>query len=232
MRRGYAAAGLALVAVGARLGRRSGVSDEEAAGQLPGDDLVLDPDWQSTRGITIKATPEAIWPWLVQMGFPTFRAGWYTPYWLDRLLWRIDVDSSDRIRPELQALAVGDEVPDSSDWSVFFTVAELEPERALVLHSSRHLLWPMKSVNFSWAFVLAPVSDTETRLLIRSRGSCAPRAARVVVEVLIGPADFVNAMAMLRGIKRRVEATNQVCAASVSDATDEDALSASAAVRV
>ena len=29
------------------------------------------------RGITIAAPAEAIWPWLVQLGYG--RAGWYTP---------------------------------------------------------------------------------------------------------------------------------------------------------
>jgi hypothetical protein len=64
--------------------------------------------------------------------------------------------SAERVHPELQNLSVGDRVPDSPDWSVFFTVAALEPERALVLHSTRHLLKPMRTIDFSWAFALAP----------------------------------------------------------------------------
>jgi len=45
------------------------------------------PLWASTRAITIDAPREALWPWVVQMGFPPHRAGWYTPHWLDRLMW-------------------------------------------------------------------------------------------------------------------------------------------------
>jgi hypothetical protein len=122
-----------------RLGRRSGVSCEEARGRLPGDTVVPSPLWESTRAITIDTPPSAVWPWIVQMGFPAYRAGWYTPYWLDRLQWGIKARSADDIRPDLQQLAVGDRVPDSIDWSAYFTVAEIEHERALVLHSSRHL---------------------------------------------------------------------------------------------
>jgi hypothetical protein len=34
--------------------------------------------WQATRAVTIDAGLEDVWPWLVQVGFPTHRAGWYT----------------------------------------------------------------------------------------------------------------------------------------------------------
>src|SRR6185503_1066324 len=83
-----ASIGLALVGavwLGHRIGIRSGVTSAEAAGPLPGDGIVPRPLWESTRGIDIAARPAAVWPWIVQMGYPTHRAGWYTPQWLDRL---------------------------------------------------------------------------------------------------------------------------------------------------
>ena len=89
---GGAALGVATVR---HLSRRSGVGDAEARRRLPGDDLVGRPLWVSTRGITIGAPPSAVWPWIVQMGYPAYRAGWYTPYWLDRLQWGITDRSSD-----------------------------------------------------------------------------------------------------------------------------------------
>ena len=54
------------------------------------------------------------------MGFPSHRAGWYTPHRLDRLTFGIKHRSADQIVPELQHLDVGDRVPDSDDWSVVF----------------------------------------------------------------------------------------------------------------
>ena len=71
--------------------------------RLAGDELVARPMWRSTRAITIPAPREDVWPWIVQMGFPTHRAGWYTPHWLDRLMWHITARSADRIVPELQS---------------------------------------------------------------------------------------------------------------------------------
>jgi hypothetical protein len=190
-----------------RLARRSGATDAEVAGPLPGDELVPEPLWTSTRAITVEAEPAEIWPWIVQMGFPAHRAGWYTPHWLDRLQWGIGERSADRILPELQDLKVGDRVPDSRDWSVFFTVSSLEPARALVLHSTRHLLKPMRTIDFSWAFVLEPAQDRTTRLLIRARARCEPREALLLLFPLLGVGDYVNASAMLRGIKERCERT-------------------------
>jgi hypothetical protein len=199
----------ALVAAGAvlavlRVGRRSGATTAETHERLPGDDIVAKPHWVSTRATSIAAPPEDVWPWIVQMGYPTLRAGWYTPHWLDRVQWGILARSADEIRPELQDLEPGDVVPDSPDGSVFFTVAELEPARALVLHSTRHLLRPMRAVDFSWAFVLQP-DGAGTRLIMRARVRSEPAWAWLLLGPLVGVGDWVNASVMLGGIRCRSE---------------------------
>ena len=190
-----------------RIGRRSGATAREAWKVLPGDELVGDPMWQSTRAITINAPPEQVWPWIVQMGYPSHRAGWYTPHWLDRVTFGIKQRSADRIVSELQRLAVGDRVPDSDDWSAFFTVEAVDPPHVLVLHSTRHVIKPIETIDFSWAFVIRELSSGKSRLLIRARTNYTPRWALPFVELVIGPADFFNAGAMLRGIKQRAEST-------------------------
>ena len=60
-----------------------GATPEEVSRQLPGDDLVQRPTFNATRAISIAAPPEAVWPWLVQVG--TTRAGWYSYDLLDNL---------------------------------------------------------------------------------------------------------------------------------------------------
>jgi hypothetical protein len=192
-----------------RVGRRSGATCAEAAETLPGDDVVSNPKWQSTRAITIDAAPEEVWPWIVQMGFPSHRAGWYTPHWLDRLTFGIKQQSEERIVPELQQLEVGDRVPDSDDWSAYFTVQAVEPPHTLVLHSTRHVITPIRTIDFSWAFVILELAPSKSRLMIRARTNYTPRWALPFVELVIGPADFINAGAMLRGIKQRVEKTKR-----------------------
>jgi hypothetical protein len=72
----YAGGAYALSAVVARPWMdRWGSTGEERALPLAGDELVPDAE-QQTHAITIEAPPEAVWPWLVQMG--QGRAGFYS----------------------------------------------------------------------------------------------------------------------------------------------------------
>ena len=77
---------------------RWGSTDEEIARAMPGDELLTDPSFNATRAVTINATPEEIWPWLVQIGYR--RAGFYSYDRLDN----DGVPSADRILPEYQGL--------------------------------------------------------------------------------------------------------------------------------
>lgn len=58
---------------------RWGTTAEEVSRAMPGD---LD-GMRWTRAITVAATPEQIWPWLVQWG--QGRGGWYSYDWLENL---------------------------------------------------------------------------------------------------------------------------------------------------
>jgi hypothetical protein len=61
----------------------------------------------TTRAITIAAAAEAIWPWLVQMGQD--RGGLHSYDWLENLF-GLQFRNADRIVPEWQHLAVGDQI--------------------------------------------------------------------------------------------------------------------------
>jgi hypothetical protein len=76
-----------------RAGARTDAWDAEAHGSLPGDDLIPHPRVEWTRGLTVHADPEQIWPWRVQTGYG--RAGWDTPEWVDLFanLWVFGVRS-------------------------------------------------------------------------------------------------------------------------------------------
>jgi hypothetical protein len=54
---------------------RWGASPAELAAALPGDNLVPAPATGYTRAITIEAPPQAVFPWLLQLGAD--RAGLY-----------------------------------------------------------------------------------------------------------------------------------------------------------
>ena len=119
------AAGITIGRV-ARWRRTWGIEPSEAIKPLPGDDLVPATTAIETRGITIDAPPEAVWPWLVQMGYG--RAGWYS---YDRL--DMKGKSAVTLVPEWGSIAVGDVVPMAPGSG--FSVRVVEPGHALVLFS-------------------------------------------------------------------------------------------------
>ena len=206
----FAAVGAAVVgeAVLVHLGRTYGSTVRERDLVLPGDGIVGRPQVVTDHAITIDAPPERVWRWLLQMGWG--RGGWYTARWVDRLLFPANGPSADRIVPELQALAVGDFIPDGPpETECGMIVEQFEPERALVLHSTSHLplSWRERAeLDWSWTFVLRPVSDgCRTRFHFRSRWTTAPWWFTLGGWLVVVPADFVMSRAMLRGVKQRAE---------------------------
>jgi hypothetical protein len=200
----------ASLAAAERWTRATRATDIERLGPMVGDEAIPKPDWDATRAITIEAPPHRVWPWIVQMGFPKYRAGWYAPYYLDRIVWRVKERSAEVIRPDLQHLEVGDRVPDSPDWSTYFTVTDVEPERHLVMRSTTHLLPPYEDLIFVWAFELRGRDDGQrTRVVMRARTSFTPVWPRLAMwlflRLAMDPGDIVEAGSMLHGIKRRVE---------------------------
>jgi hypothetical protein len=189
------------------LGRAYGSTRHERLGALPGDELVEDAQVVATHAVTLAAPPEAVWPWLLQVGW--HRAGWYTSRWVDRMFFPDNLPSADRIVPELQHLDVGDFVPDGApDTECGFVVVAVEPERHLVLHSTSHLplAWRRRAiagVDWTWAFVLRPESDG-TRLVFRWRAHTRPWWLTLGAHAFLLPADFVMSRSMLSGLARRV----------------------------
>ena len=171
-----------------------GATSEDVARTMPGDDILPDAAMQTTRCITIDATPDRIWPWLVQMGGGA-RAGAYTYDWIERRL-GIDIKNSDRILPEFQKLEVGEFLA-LNDKGTGIEVREVVPNHHLVLQWA-----PTRS---TWTFGLYPVSDGRTRLVSRNR---LPRSGPLFWPMMLAfmePGSLVMERKMLLGIKERVE---------------------------
>jgi hypothetical protein len=171
-----------------------GATRAEAAGPVPGDDLLAHPTVVTTRAIGIDAPPEAIWPWLVQLG--PGRGGVYTYDWIENLF-GLGVHSTDQILPQFQDLTAGDAQQLGAKGPVL-RVAILDPERALVFQSD--------DGHWVWAFELVP-DGKGTRLISRNR--IAWPAARALAKALntyvMEPGSLVMERKMLLGIKRRAE---------------------------
>lgn len=172
---------------------RWGATDEELNQPLIGDEVVTDPKLKSNHAITINARASDIWPWLVQMG--QHRGGFYSYTWLENLV-GCHMRNADEIVPEWQDLKVGDKVwlhPKAPP----VEVAAIEPGRAIVLKP-----WG--------AFVLQPIDEKTTRLIIRSQGDYEPDLRNPVLNFLLWrvvyePAHFIMERKMLLGIKERAE---------------------------
>jgi hypothetical protein len=200
-----------------------GFDPGEAARELPGDDLVPDATAVETRGISIEAPVDAVWPWLVQMGYG--RAGWYSYDALD-----MRGASSDRVVEELQHLEVGDTVATDPDGG--FVVKVLDPGRALVLYVDPEIIAARRpsgvldeaaapgvavSGRFlatatpprftaAWAFVLEPIDGGGTRLIERFRARLETSSpGSTFFGPVLGFGMFLMTRRQLLGIQQRAE---------------------------
>ena len=160
-----------------------------------GDELVPDANMVFDRTRKIAAAPEAIWPWLVQLG--KGRAGWYAPRAVERLF-----PPSRRATRTLdqhhQHLAVGDRIPDYGGKHAHLEVAEIDPPHALVYRDER------RGAPFSWAITLTPDTPGTTVVRLRFRGRLKSAGlTRRLILVGGGFFDGLTGEIMLRGLEER-----------------------------
>jgi hypothetical protein len=181
---------------------RWGVDDRELTATLPGDDLVACPDLGYTRGITVDAPVEDVWPWVAQIG--QGRGGFYSYDGLENLF-RCDIHSADRVVAAHQRVAAGDVIRLAPGGGPTFRVHAVQPPSVLVLVSAGPGDEPPATDGgtvVTWQWVLRPVDGgRRTRLLVRQRLS-RPRSQRLLWR-LVEPVGFVMERRMLRGIASR-----------------------------
>jgi hypothetical protein len=196
---------LGLVAIGAgtyaAFGRRAilqwGATPDETAGPAPGDGVIASPVSVSTMATSYAAPPEAIWPWLVQMG--TGRAGWYSWDLVDNY----GRPSAEEILPGHQSIAVGDLLPASRSGTRAFEVVALSPQRHLVLRAR----WGVGVViDSTWSLDLRPSAGGGTRLVVRARTAGRPRSLIRLMELGIHePGHLLMQVRQFRGLRVRVD---------------------------
>jgi hypothetical protein len=167
-----------------------GATSQEVADTVAGDDLVQKPWFNATRAITVHASPDRIWPWLIQVGVS--RAGWYSYDLLDNL----GRPSAQRIIPELQQLAEGDTVPMSPDGRQGMTVHSMAAPHSMV--------WSTPGET-SWAWQLDERPGGTTRLITRIRSRPRRHPMSVAFFLLVEVADFWMIRKMLLSVRERAE---------------------------
>jgi hypothetical protein len=141
-----------------------GATDQEADEPLPGDELLPNADLIATRAISIRASADQVWPWIAQLG--QGRGGFYSYDFLENLV-GCDIHSADRVVPEWQDVAVGDEVKLAP--GVGLVVASVESGRSFVLRGGIPMGNISPPYDFTWAFALRDEADEATRLFVRER---------------------------------------------------------------
>jgi hypothetical protein len=170
-------------------------SDERVAARA-GDAIVAGPDVVMNRGFTLAAPPEAVWPWLAQLG--KRRAGWYLPASVERFL-PPSHRGARRIGPAWQRLRIGDVIPDYGGREATFEVVVLNPPRELVYRSRRG------DMTVSWSIMLSAEPRTgpdSTRVHLRLRLGPVRRRwlAKTGGELL----DVLTVVALAAGLRERV----------------------------
>ncbi|HTT51767.1 MAG TPA: hypothetical protein VMH35_10250 [Streptosporangiaceae bacterium] len=220
-------AGVALAAYAGLqvLGRMAGTTGAERRQRLPGDELVDPATIVTEHAIDVAGEPEEVWPWLMQLGWHL--GGYYIPQWVDRLLFPANWPSLDRLDPALvRDLRAGDLIPDGPPGTAFYRVTIAEAPHLLVLRSTTHLPpgWERHgaAIDWTWCFSLSRPAPRRTRVRLRVRARTVPWWLTALYLAGLVPADYVMAMGMLRGLKRRVEA-HRGPAASGRDPFDQAA---------
>ena len=129
------------------IGDRWNVTDDEVARHYPCDDFISAPTLQAWRGITVRSTPETLWPWVAQIRIAPYSYDW--------------IDNRGRRSPrELIGL------PEPQVGDRFTTVAgRREVGRIVSVDPGRQLTGTIGSAFMS--YVLVPQQPDVTRLLLK-----------------------------------------------------------------
>ncbi len=172
-----------------------GAIHDEVSRYMVGDELLTDPEFNTTRVVEINAPPEKIWPWLMQMGYK--RGGFYNFDHLDNG----GIPSAESIIPEYQNLKVGDLI--------------LPLLQVVQIESQKSMLWVfLKGAggweNATWSWGLYKTENEKTRLVSRLRQKYTTSSIK---ERIMWGFQEVTEIFMMRtcllGIKRRVDENYQ-----------------------
>ncbi len=135
-----------------------GSTAAERESVVPGDELIVDPQMNATRCISVADPPEVVFGWLAQMG--TGRAGWYSYDLIDNF----GRPSATKLCPEWAVERAGDEIP-AGPLSFEASVVD-RPSRFVMSVLDRRLLG--HTIDFTLGYRL-DACPTGTRIVTRAR---------------------------------------------------------------
>ena len=164
-----------------------------------------------TRAVLINASPEEIWPWLIQVGQD--RGGFYSYEWLENVF-QADMRNSYAINPKFQFPRMqGDTIwlanKDHYNGGGYQIVAETTPFKSLVMVGGQDYarLNKGEKAKGSWAFYLYPENPNMTWLIARSSEGETNFGNKVLRYFCYEVPHFVMERKMLLTLERLVESS-------------------------
>src|SRR5688572_22595895 len=166
---------------------------------------------QHTRAVLVQATPQELWPWLIQIGQE--RGGFYSHAWLENLF-RADMKNVYSIEERFQQpRTVGDTIwlanKEHYNGGGYQIIAEITPYQSFVMVGGEDYERIRKGVKASgsWAFYLYPETDKSTWLIVRSSSGEISFGEKLVRYLTFEVPHFIMEVRMLKTMKRLVENT-------------------------
>jgi hypothetical protein len=183
-----------------------GTTPAEAQATLPGDELFPVFQGEATHAITVHASAQQIWPWLMQIGQD--RSGFYSYTFLENTI-GADMPKVEHLVSEWKPRTVGETVwfatPKRFDGRGRMVAARVEPERSFVMVGPddwKRLRSEERAQDGFWSFTLQPLGNGQCRLIARVRSGKAPTLMSAATGRLFWePMHFIMEQKMLRTIR-------------------------------
>ena len=164
-------------------------TNEEISAKMQGDDIA--PFIVSTRAITINANVKEVWNTLITLGAD--RGGFFAYTFLERLL-GFEAHTINIPEGYVYDMRVGRLVPT--------TATKDEKYSFLVVASQKYEYFVLEG----WgSFALKQISDTQTRLIIRTHGLKGLYTWAKVSDLIFEPFHYIMEKRMLLGLKHKIE---------------------------
>jgi len=183
-----------------------GTTASEAHAAMPGDEVFPVYTGEATHAITIRATPDKIWPWLMQIGQD--RSGFYS-YTILENAFGCSMPKVERLVPEWKPRTRGETVwfcdPKRFNGEGKMIPAVVDTNRAFTMVSPKD--WQQVqaggyALEGFWGFTLQPIDAGTTRLIARVRSGPPPSlGSRLMGRLFWEPAHFIMEQKMLRTIR-------------------------------
>lgn len=185
---------------------RVGLTRSQAAISLPGDLVVPGATVVADRATLVDAPPQAVWPWLTQIGQD--RGGFYSFTALENAV-GCGIEDVRELRPEWSGRGVGESVSLAPEVTLEVVVSATADALVLAGGGGKVPGWAgdRRATDFdaSWTFALLPETQGRTRVHLRERYRPHTRAAGLTCRAAL-PVSAVMSMRMLHTLKGLAEA--------------------------